>query len=214
VKVEIWGDLVCPWCYVGQARFRQALAGFEHRGQVQVIYRSFELDPDFPPGTTVPVLEMLTRKYGITGGQAEEAERRLAGLAAAEGLPFAVDRPYGNTFDAHRLLHLAAGRGCEQALLEALYQAHFGGGRSISDAASLLTIAAGAGLDPGEAGQVLGGGAFGADVRSDERLARDLGMTGVPCAVADGRLAVAGCQATGVFAALLARAWQDAGSGA
>jgi predicted DsbA family dithiol-disulfide isomerase len=101
-----------------------------------------------------------------------------------------------------------------EPLLDALYRAHFGGGRSIFDTASVVAIASEAGLDPGEAGQVLAGDAFAGDVRADERRARDLGITGVPCAVADGRLAVPGCQATGVFAALLATAWEDAGSAA
>ena len=213
MQVEIWGDLVCPWCYLGQARFQRALAGFPHRDQVQVIYRSFELDPDFPRGEPIGVSEMLTRKYGATPEQAAAAEQRVAGLAAAEGLPFDAGRLHGNTFDAHRLVHLAAGRGGQQPVLDALYRAHFGG-RSIFDTESVIAIAAGAGLDVGAARQVLAGDDFAPDVRADERRARDLGITAVPCTVADGRLAVAGGEETAVFASLLATAWEDAGSAA
>lgn len=214
MQVEIWGDLVCPWCYLGQARFQRALAGFEHRDQVHVRYRSFELDPDFPPGEPIGVLEMLSRKYRLTPDQAVAAERRVADLAAAEGLPFDVGRLHGNTFDAHRLVHLAGARGHQRAVLDALYRAHFGGGGSIFDTVSLIAIAADAGLDVGTARQVLAGDDLTVDVRADERRAHDLGITAVPCVVADGRLAVSGCQETAVFAGLLATAWENAGSAA
>jgi predicted DsbA family dithiol-disulfide isomerase len=209
VQVEIWSDIVCPWCYLGHARFQQALASFGHRDQVQVAYRSFELDPAFPRGASIPVLEMLGRKYGVTRAQAEAAEQRIAGLAAAEGLPLDAGRLHGNTFDAHRLVHFAAERGRQQAVLEALYRAHFGGERSIFDTAAMTAIAAEAGLDPGETRQVLAGDAFGEAVRADQRRARELGVTGVPYFLADARLAVAGGQATEVFAGLLATAWED-----
>ena len=212
VRLEIWADLVCPWCYIGQARFQRALAGFPYRDQVRVAYRSFELDPGFPRGEPVSVTGMLAAKYGMSTDQAETAERRVAGLAAAEDLPFEASRPYGNTFDAHRLLHLAGDRGCQQAVLAALYRAYFGAGRSIFDTKSVIEAAGSAGLDADEADAALTDGAFADDVRADEARARELRISGVPYFVADGRLAVPGCQAVETYSALLARAWADAGS--
>ena len=134
MQVEMWGDLVCPWCYLGRARFRQALASFPHRDQVEVVYRSFELDPDFPPGKQVKIADLLSEKYGMSPAQAQAAEQRVAGLAAAEGLPFSADRGHGNTLDAHRLSHLAADRHAQDAVLGALYRAHFSGEQSIFEA--------------------------------------------------------------------------------
>lgn len=214
VKVEIWADLVCPWCYIGQARFQRALAGFPHRDQVHVAYRSFELDPRYPRGEPLSVTEMLAAKYGMSRDQAAAAEQRVAGLAAAEDLPFEAVRPYGNTFDAHRLVHLAGDRGCQQAVLAALYQAYFGAGQPIFDTRSAIKAAASAGLDPDEADAALTDGAFADDVRADETRARQLQISGVPYFVADGKLAVPGCQSVETFSALLARAWADAGPAA
>jgi predicted DsbA family dithiol-disulfide isomerase len=210
MQVEMWGDLVCPWCYLGRARFRRALADFEHDGQVEVVYRSFELDPDFPAGQQVAIGDLLTSKYGISPEQAQAAEQRIAGLAAGEGLPFSADRGHGNTLDAHRLVQLAAARGVQDHVLGALYQAHFGGTGSLFDAASLAGLATAAGLDRAEVDAVLAGADYTAEVRADEQRARQLGITGVPYAVAAGRLAVPGCQPTEVYAELLRTAWEQA----
>jgi predicted DsbA family dithiol-disulfide isomerase len=133
VRVEIWSDLVCPWCYIGQARFAKALADFPHSDQVELANRSFELDPRAPKDQNMPILEMLSEKYGLTRDQAVAAERRVAALAEAEGLPFSANRPHGNTFDAHRLLQFAASQGRQQPVLEVLYRTHFGGEQSIFD---------------------------------------------------------------------------------
>ncbi|HEX9031246.1 MAG TPA: DsbA family oxidoreductase [Streptosporangiaceae bacterium] len=210
MRVEIWSDVVCPWCYLGQARFRKALASFPHEAEVQVEHRSFELDPGFPADQVVPVTDMLRSKYGLSPAQADAAEQRIAGLAAAQGLPFHPDRLHGSTLGAHRLLKLAAARGRQQEVIDALYLAQFGGGRSIFDPASLAAIGADAGLDEDEAAQVLAGDAFTKEVRADEQRARELGVTGVPFFLADGKLAVAGAQETATFGRLLGKAWDDA----
>jgi predicted DsbA family dithiol-disulfide isomerase len=210
VKVEIWSDLVCPWCYLGQARFSKALAEFPHHDEIQVVHRSFELDPAFPPGETVQILDMLSQKYGMTADQAETAERRVAGLAAAESLPFEASRPHGNTFDAHRLIQFAATRDVQQPVLQALYRTHFGGERSIFDTETLVAVAADAGLDEAETRKVLAGQDFGEAVRADERRAGELGVTGVPFFVANDQLAVSGAQATEILAQLLTQSWAAA----
>jgi predicted DsbA family dithiol-disulfide isomerase len=212
VNVEIWSDLVCPWCYIGQARFRRALDGFAHRDDVQVTYRSFELDPAFPPGETVDVLDMLNAKYGLSADQAAAAEQRVAALAAAEDLPFEAKRPHGNTLDAHRVIQFAATRGLAEPVLDALFRANFGAERSIFDRQSLAAIGADAGLDAGEVADMLNGEAFGDAVRSDERHASELGISGVPFFVANGRLAVSGAQVSDVMGELLTAAWQESAS--
>ncbi|HEY7198564.1 MAG TPA: DsbA family oxidoreductase, partial [Candidatus Dormibacteraeota bacterium] len=189
MKVEIWSDVVCPWCYIGKRRFERALAGFEHRDEVEVRWRSFELDPRAPreSGDEEPAAR-LARKYGMTVEQARAAQDRVTGLAAEEGLAYRLDaaRP-ANTFDAHRLLHLAADRGVQAAVKEGLMAAYFTEARPIGDSETLVAVAAGAGLDEAAAREVLAGDAYAEDVAADEREAAALGISGVPFFVLDRR---------------------------
>ena len=111
MRVDIWSDIVCPWCYIGKRRFEQALQALGQRDQVEVVHHSFELDPSMDRGQTVQLMDMLAAKYRLNPAQASEAESRVAATAAADGLGYTSDRPVGNTFDAHRLVHLAADRG-------------------------------------------------------------------------------------------------------
>jgi predicted DsbA family dithiol-disulfide isomerase len=214
MRVDFWSDVVCPWCYIGQNRFARGLAGFEHRDEVEVVYRSFELDPSIPPGPGTPILDVLAAKYGLTPGQAREAEERVAGLAAADGLDFTVDRAMGNTFDAHRLVHLGREEGREEEVLRRLFHAYFGEGRSVSETDTLVGLAAEAGLDPAGARQALADGSCGDAVRADEYQARTLGITGVPFCVVDMKYAVSGARATETYTAALQRAWDSAAADA
>jgi predicted DsbA family dithiol-disulfide isomerase len=199
MQVDIWSDVVCPWCYLGKARFEKALAGFDGRDEVEVAYHSFELDPAWPPGQTMPILEMLATKYQLSPAEAEAAEGQVGGLARAEGLPFRSDRLLGNTFDVHRVLHLARDQGFQHRLLDGVYQAYFGAAADVFDPATLGTIAATAGLDPGDVQQVLNSDDYTADVRADEEQAQQIGIRGVPFLVLDGRLGVSGAQSTDTF---------------
>jgi predicted DsbA family dithiol-disulfide isomerase len=212
VKVEIWSDVVCPWCYIGKRRFERALAGFEHRDEVEVRWRSFELDPRAPreSGDEEPAAR-LARKYGMTVEQARAAQDRVTGLAAEEGLAYRLDaaRP-ANTFDAHRLLHLAADRGVQAAVKEGLMAAYFTEARPIGDSETLVAVAAGAGLDEAAAREVLAGDAYAEDVAADEREAAALGISGVPFFVLDRRYGVSGAQPAELIAQALDRAWADA----
>jgi predicted DsbA family dithiol-disulfide isomerase len=209
VRVEIWSDVACPWCYVGKARFEQGLAGFEHKDDVEVVFRSFELDPQRPKGDTVQVLPMLAKKYGMSIEQAKQAEARVAANAADAGLEYLVEgRDSGNTFDIHRVLHFAKTRGKQNELLDLAYQANFAEARSIFDDERLVELAVQAGLDETEVRAVLADqSAFAADVRADEQEAAMLGATGVPFFVLDRRFGVSGGQPAEVFTQALQEAW-------
>ena len=199
MQVDIWSDVVCPWCYVGKARFEKALAAFGGRDEVAVAYHSFELDPSWPPGQTVPILEMLATKYQLSPAEAEAAEGQVAGLARAEGLPFNPARPLGNTFDVHRVLQLGLDQGFQHRLLDELYRAYFGDAADIFDPDVLSTIAVTAGLDPEDVKQVLGSDDYAGQVRADEQQAQQLGIRGVPFFVLDGRVGVSGAQSAQTF---------------
>lgn len=211
MRVDIWSDVVCPWCYVGKARFENALGSFAHRDEVEVVYRSFELDPARPAGERETVLGMLSRKYGMPPEQAREAEERVAGLARAEGLGYNSQRPVGNTFSLHRVLHLGKEQGVQHDLLAAIYRAYFAEAREIFDAPVITAVAAAAGLDAEAVRKVLDNGdAYAGDVRADENEARRLGISGVPFFVFDMTLGVSGAQAADTFSQALEQAWARA----
>ncbi|MET8570912.1 DsbA family oxidoreductase [Streptomyces sp. NPDC004783] len=212
MRVEIWSDIACPWCYVGKARFEKALAAFPHRDGVEVVHRSFELDPGRAKDDVQPVLTMLTAKYGMSEAQAQAGEDNLGAQAAAEGLEYRTrDRDHGSTFDMHRLLHLARKDGRQEALLDAFYRANFAEERSVfNDDERLVELAVGAGLDESTVRAVLADPTAHADeVRADEREAAQLGATGVPFFVLDRAYGVSGAQPVDVFAQALTRAWGE-----
>ena len=208
MKVEIWSDVVCPWCYIGKRHFEQALAAFPHRGEVEVVWRSFELDPGAPRVREGAYASRLARKYGVAVDQAQAMIDRMTGTAASVGLDirFDIAQP-GNTFDAHRLIHLARERGLQDAVKERFLAATFTEGRQIGDPATLVALAGEAGLERDEAAAVLASDAFGEAVRADEREAVALGTTGVPFFVIDRALGIAGAQPPATLRQALERAW-------
>ena len=206
--VEIWSDVVCPWCYLGKRNLEAALARFDHADRVQVKWRSFELDPTMPARVELSMCEVLERKYGMTAEQASTANRQMTDLAAEAGLEYHLDRvQIGNTFDAHRLIHLAAHEGKAGEMKERLLQAYFTEGRAISDPATLAELASEVGLDSARVAEVTNGDEFAIEVRADEARAQELGSTGVPFFVFDERLGVPGAQPPDVLLRLLNRAW-------
>ena len=211
MRVDIWSDVICPWCYVGKARFSKALSSFAHRDEVEVVYRSFELDPDYPKDRHETTFTMLSRKYGMSEADARAAESRIAGLAAAEGLGFAAERPVGNTFDIHRVLQLGLAKGVQAELVRAVDQAYFAQGRPVFDRGAITGIAATAGLDAAAAGEVIDDDGYAEEVRQDELQARQLGITGVPFFVFDMALGVSGAQPTETLASALQQAWERRG---
>jgi predicted DsbA family dithiol-disulfide isomerase len=200
MKVEIWSDIACPWCYVGKRRFEQALDRFEHRDDVDVVWRSFELDPNAPTSVGMPQDELLAKKYGMPIERARAMNERMTSEAAKEGLDFHFDRvQVGNTFDAHRLVHLAADTGRADAMKERLMRAYLTEGESLGDPATLQRLAADVGLDDASIRDVLGGDRFAADVRADEARARSFGISGVPFFAIDEKYGVSGAQTPDVL---------------
>jgi predicted DsbA family dithiol-disulfide isomerase len=210
VRIEIWSDVVCPWCYIGKRNLEAALAEFPHADQVTVEWRSFELDPTTPTQVGLSMDEVLERKYGMSPDQAATANRQMTELAARVGLEYHLDRVrIGNTFDAHRLLHLAAHEGRGGEMKERLLRAYFTEGRTVSDPASLTDLAAEIGLDRERVGAVLASDEYADEVRADEARAVELGSTGVPFFVLDGRFGVPGAQPPDVLLRLLHRVWDS-----
>jgi predicted DsbA family dithiol-disulfide isomerase len=215
VQVEIWSDVVCPWCAIGKRRFEAALAGFEHRDEVEVRFRSFELDPTTPRTVEGPpagsATQRLADKYGVSLAQAEAMQQRVVDQAATVGLEFRFDRARpGNTVDAHRLLHLAVDRGLQPELKERLMLAYFTEGERIGDPEALVRLAGQVGLDEAEARSVLESDKYLAEVREDEATARALGISGVPFFVLDRKFGVSGAQPAEVLLDALRQAYAAA----
>jgi predicted DsbA family dithiol-disulfide isomerase len=208
MRVDIWSDVICPWCYVGKARFEKALNSFAHRDEVEVVYHSFELDPNSPQGSSESNLTMLSKKFGKSRAEALAMDDHVGSLARAEGLGFDSERPVGNTFDVHRVLHLGLDRGVQRELLTAVNEAYFAQARNVFDRAVLTEVAAGAGLDADEVGKVFDSGDYADEVRQDEQQARQIGISGVPFFVFDMALGASGAQPTELFSQALDQAWE------
>jgi predicted DsbA family dithiol-disulfide isomerase len=209
MHIEIWSDIACPWCYVGKRRFEAALAAFEHRDEVTVTWRSFELDPQAPVARSVDSATHLAQKYGMSREQAQVSQRRLADVAAADGIEMRFDLARGgNTFDAHRLVHLAAAHGVQDAMTERLMRAYFTEGELIGDAGALTRLALEVGLPADEVRDVLAGTRYAAEVREDEHTAMSLGIHAVPFIAVDRRIGAAGARPPEALGELLRQAWE------
>ena len=210
MRVDIWSDLVCPWCYVGKRRFENALARFDNRADVQVVHRSFQLNPAAPRDRTSNRREMLIQKYRLSSTQAAEMDARMTETAAREGLEFHLEGTLtGNTFDAHQLVHLAHGHGLQDAMIERFYRAYFSEQRSLFAADSLIDLAEDAGLGREEAAATLRSNRHADSVEADIEVARQLGVTGVPFFVINDRYGVSGAQAPETFLDVLQRVTAD-----
>ncbi|HEX6355281.1 DsbA family oxidoreductase [Actinophytocola sp.] len=205
MKIEVWSDIVCPWCYIGKRRLESALAEFEH--PVDVEFRSFQLDPSFPRGKTMPVYDALAEKFGAMD-QVKVATERVTALAAVEGLHYDYDRQVMvNTFDSHRLAHHAKSQGLGNEMHERLMRAQLIEGENLGDADTLVRLAEELGVTG--AGKVVTSDQYTADVETDIREARQLGATGVPFFVLDRKYGVSGAQPVEVFEKALHTALED-----
>jgi predicted DsbA family dithiol-disulfide isomerase len=208
VLVEIWSDVVCPWCYIGKRRFESALARFEHADEVEIVWRSFELDPSAPrDGSTVDLVEYLAAKYGTDAAGATKMLERVTDQAEGEGLEYHLDRAKrGSSFDAHRLIHAAAAQGKQAEMKERLLRAYFTEAVAIADTTELRRLAAEVGVDPSALDD---DEAYADDVRADIRVARELEVSGVPFFAVDRRYGIAGAQDAESMLQVLNRAWDD-----
>ena len=210
MQVEIWSDIICPWCYIGKKRFEMALANFSQRDSVRVIWRSFELDPNAPsqhPGT---LEEHLSRKYGYSSQQAKEMIERVTGVAKEVGLEYHLNEAHpGNTFDAHRLLHFAASRQLADQATERIMHAYFCEGLVVSDRMALTRLAPEFGMTADEVLAMLESGTYSDDVRANEARAAELGIAGVPFFVFNEKIGISGAQSVEVFSKALLEASMD-----
>jgi predicted DsbA family dithiol-disulfide isomerase len=210
MRVEIWTDIACPWCYIGKARFERGFAAFAHRDEVEVVHRSFELNPTAESGAT-PIIDAVAAQYGRTREVQIAREERAASDAHSEGLGYRIGgRVHGNTFDIHRLLHLAHARGRRTELMDLAFRVNFADERSVYDKETLVGLAVEVGLDEVEVREVLeNAGRYAEDVRTDERTAAELGANGVPFFVLDRRYGMSGVQPAELFTRALEQAWQS-----
>lgn len=213
MRIDIWSDVVCPFCWIGKRHLESALDGFrdEHPdAEVEVVWRAYELDPQAPASTDESNSERLAAKYGMHVAEADAMQEQIAKRFRAVGLEFDWRAARAtNTHDAHRLAALATARGRGDAADEALKRAHFTDGELLSDPAVLSRIGTGIGLPAAEVDALLAGDTYSDAVRRDQAEARALGVTGVPFFVLDGRLAVSGAQPTDLFRRALERAWRE-----
>jgi predicted DsbA family dithiol-disulfide isomerase len=210
--IDVWSDIVCPWCYIGKRRLEAALALFPRGADVEVTWRAFELDPSAPPvrDSRVSHAERLAKKYGMSVSKAEAAIQNMTQVAAADGLEFHFEKTRsGNTFDAHRVLHLALERGVQDAVKERLLRGYMTEGVAIGEREALVELAGQAGLDREEVRAMLAGTQYADEVRADEEQARRLGISGVPFFVIGGRYTVSGAQPASVLQGVLEKAWAD-----
>ena len=212
MKVEIWSDVVCPWCYIGKRRFERAMAVAPNAGDIEVVWRSFQLNPNHPAGFRRRHDEYLAEKLGASVADIQRLDDRVVALAAAEGLAYDFDRyTVVSTLDAHRVAHLAASQGHGDAIQERILRAQLVEGELLDDGPTLVRLAGDVGVAAAAVEDVLATDAYAAEVRDDIATGVELGLTGVPFFVIDRAIGVSGAQPTEVFERALAMA--AAGSG-
>lgn len=210
MRVDIFSDVACPWCYIGKRRFETALESFPQKDQVEIIWHSYQLDPTAPKVSDLSLNELLAKKYGMSTQQAAAANNRVSVLAAGEGLEYNLENAkYSNTFDAHRLIQLAAERGVQDEIEERFFRAYFSEGEALGDTETLVRLASEAGIDPEEARAVLAGNEYADAVREDIQEAREIGIQGVPFFILDEKYGISGAQPAELFQQALGQAWAE-----
>ncbi|GAA4853589.1 DsbA family oxidoreductase [Paenibacillus vulneris] len=210
MKVEVWSDIMCPFCYIGKRRFEAGLEQFAHKEEVEIVYRSFELDPSSPRHSSQNVHEMLASKYGMSVEQAKGMNADVGKQAKAVGLDFAFDTMIlTNTFDAHRLIQFAAEHGKGKEAAELLFKAYFTDSLHVGEHETLIEIAGQAGLSREEAAAMLASNQYSDEVRADEEEARRLGVNGVPFYVINRKYGVSGAQPSETFLQVLQQVWEE-----
>lgn len=207
--IDIWSDVVCPWCFIGKRRLEKALSLFEHRDQVTIRHRAFQLQPDIT--STVDTKSYLAQKYQMAQEQVEQMQANVCAIADGEGLCYNLDKTLsGNTFDAHRLLLWSEEIGKQDALLEAMYSAYFEKSQPLFSREDLTAVCSQVGISATEVDEILSSDKFSQEVIADRALATQLGATGVPFFVVDMKYGISGAQPLEAFIQTLETAWQEA----
>lgn len=210
MKVEIWSDIVCPFCYIGKRKFEKALEAFANKKQVEIVWKSFQLDPTTKAQPGKSVIASLAEKKGWTLEQSRQINQQVTGMAKEVGLEYQMEKAViANTFDAHRLSHLAADKGLQDQMEERLFAAYFTEGKDIGDKDTLVALASEVGLDATEAADVLNLNTYSDKVQADIVEAQQVGVRGVPFFVFDNKYAVSGAQPSDVFAQVLSKVWEE-----
>ncbi|MDQ0187644.1 DsbA family protein [Cytobacillus kochii] len=210
MKVEIWSDIACPFCYIGKRKFEHALDGFNQKDEVEVVYKSFQLDPNAPQNTTETMNQMLAKKYGQSVEQVEQMQKQVTVQANEVGLDYHLnDAKMTNTLDAHRLIHLAKEKGKMSEMKEQLLKSYFVEGKHVGEIESLVEIAAAVGLDKEEVTSVLASDQYKKEVEVDMQEGVQLGVQGVPFFVFNRKYAVSGAQPSNVFSEVLTKVIEE-----
>ena len=211
MKVDIWSDVVCPFCYVGKRKFEKALAGFAHRDEVEVVWHSFQLTPDFEPIPGESIHDSLAKKKGVSPEEGRRMSDHMTIVAREVGLDYQFDKTIpANTFLAHQLIHLGAHHGKQDATKERLMAAYYLEGQNIGDLDNLVKLGTEIGLDAAESRAALTAGTYAEAVRLDEYHAQQINVRGVPFFVFEDKYAVSGAQPTELFAEVLEKVWDEA----
>ncbi len=210
MKVEIWSDVICPFCYIGKRRFEHALEKFSHKDEVEIVWHSFELDPERESVPWKSIHQIFAEKKGWSVEQAKEMNDHVTKMAKEVGLTYDFDKAIPvNTFNAHRISHLAAKHNVQNEMEELLFSSYFTKGLNIDDANSLVSLANQVGIDSKETEQVLKNSNYSEDVRQDEEEAKEIGINGVPFFVFDRKYAISGAQPEDVFIRTLEKVWEE-----
>lgn len=210
MKVEVWSDVMCPFCYIGKRKFETALTQFADKNNIELTWKSFQLDPSVKSDSSVSSAEYLAKRKGMTIAHVKQMQDNVVQMAANAGLKFDFDKSVvANSFDAHRISHLAIKYGVQDKVEELLFAAHFTEGKNTSDHNTLIEIAKQAGIDTNEAKKVLESKEYTKEVLNDIEEAQQLGVSGVPFFVFDRKYAVSGAQDSKVFLETLNKSFAD-----
>ena len=206
--IEIWSDIICPYCYIGKRRLEEALAKFQHKEEVKIEYRSFELNPDAKVHYEEDNIELLSKKYGTSKEQIKAMNLQLTEQAKEVGLTYYLDKIKAtNTLNAHRLIHFAKQFGKENEMVERLFKAYFTEVRHVGEMKTLIELATEIGLDQQKVQSMLNSNEYEADVRAQEQDAQQIGVTGVPFYVINRKYAISGAQPSDVFLEVMEKVW-------
>lgn len=206
--IDVWSDVVCPWCFIGKRRLEKALSTFEHKDGVTIRHRAFQLQPEMKE--TMPTAQLLANKMRVSEAQVKEMQANVCAIADGEGLCYDLDETLsGNTFDAHRLLLWAGTIGKQDELLEAMYSNYFEKSKPLFAHTDLVAVALSVGIDADAAEDLLNSHKFADEVNADRNLSAQLGITGVPFFVFDMKYAISGAQPLEAFTQTLETAWAE-----